>query len=89
MAIDTTKDKTRGQVIAHADPRAYKDRLNAIFSVRGWTRKYAVEMINNVERMISHESKGKCLGKAAILAYTCCICLVIGEDPCSEKRKSS
>jgi hypothetical protein len=86
---NTTKDKTQGHLIAHAGPRVDKDRLNAIFTVRGWTRKYAVEMINNVERKISHESKGKCLRRAAILAYTCCICLVIGEDPCSEKRKSS
>src|SRR5215469_18304479 len=46
---NATKDKTRGQVIAYADPRAYTDRLNAIFTVRGWTRKYGVETINNVE----------------------------------------
>ena len=38
---NTNKDKTRGQVIAYADQRAYTDRLNAIFTVRGWTRKYA------------------------------------------------
>jgi hypothetical protein len=37
---NTTKDRTRGQVMAYADPRAYTDRLNAIFTVRGWTRKY-------------------------------------------------
>jgi hypothetical protein len=35
---NTTRDKTRGQLIAYADPRAYTDRLNAIFTVRGWTR---------------------------------------------------
>jgi hypothetical protein len=54
---NTTKDKSRGQVIAYADPRAYTDRLNAIFTVRGWTRKYAVQMINNVERKTSSESQ--------------------------------
>jgi hypothetical protein len=34
---NTTKDRTRGQVMAHADPRAYTDRLKAIFTVRGRT----------------------------------------------------
>ena len=52
---NTTKDRRRGQVVAYTDQRAYTDRLNAIFTVRGWTRKYAVEMINNVERKTSHE----------------------------------
>ena len=32
---NATKDRARGQVIAYADPRAYTDRLNAIFTVRG------------------------------------------------------
>ena len=54
---NTTKDRKRGQVVAYTDQRAYTDRLNAIFTVRGWTRKYAVEMINNVERKTSHESE--------------------------------
>ena len=38
----TTNDKKRGQVIAYADPRAYTDRLNALFSPRGWTREYKI-----------------------------------------------
>jgi hypothetical protein len=40
---NTTSDRRRGQVIAYADPRAYTDRLNALFTVRGWTREYAVQ----------------------------------------------
>jgi hypothetical protein len=63
---NTTKDRTRGQVIAYADPRAYTDRLNAIFTVRGWTRKYAVEMINNVERKTSHEGESQMVGKVVV-----------------------
>ena len=63
---NTTKDRARGQVIAYADPRAYTDRLNAIFTVRGWTRKYAVEMINNVERKTSHESESQMVGKVVV-----------------------
>jgi hypothetical protein len=41
--INTAKDgKPRGQVIPYADARAYTDRLNALFTPAGWTRKYAV-----------------------------------------------
>ena len=36
--VTNTKDRKRRQVIAYADPRAYTDRLNAIFTVCGWTR---------------------------------------------------
>src|SRR5215831_17611233 len=63
---NTTKDKTRGQVIAYADPRAYTDRLNAIFTVRGWTRKYGVETINNVERKTSQASEIQMVGKIVV-----------------------
>src|SRR5215472_18591064 len=36
---NTTKSgKLRGQVIPYADPRAYTDRLNSLFSPAGWTR---------------------------------------------------
>jgi hypothetical protein len=63
---NTTKDRTRGQVIAYADPRAYTDRLNAIFTVRGWTRKYGVEMINNVERKTSQGSESQMVGKVVV-----------------------
>src|SRR5215468_6082927 len=63
---NTTKDRTRGQVIAYADPRAYTDRLNAVFTVRGWTRKYAVEMINNVERRTVQGSESQMVGKVVV-----------------------
>jgi hypothetical protein len=40
---NTTKSgKLRGQVIPYADPRAYTDRLNSLFTPAGWTRKYSV-----------------------------------------------
>jgi hypothetical protein len=51
---NTTSDRRRGQMVAYADPRAYTDRLNALFTVRGWTREYVVQTINNVERKISN-----------------------------------
>jgi hypothetical protein len=46
----TTQDRRRGAVIAFADPRAYTDRLNQIFSPTGWTRAYDVSTVNAVSR---------------------------------------
>ncbi len=40
----------RGQMLAYADPRAYTDRLNELFTPSGWTRDYAVQLVQNFER---------------------------------------
>jgi hypothetical protein len=40
----------RGQVIPYADQRAYTDRLNALFTPAGWTRKYTVHTSANFQR---------------------------------------
>lgn len=40
----------RGQVVPYADQRAYTDRLNAMFTPAGWTRKYMIHSIANFER---------------------------------------
>jgi hypothetical protein len=40
----------RGQVIPYADQRAYTDRLNALFTPAGWTRKYTVHSSANFQR---------------------------------------
>lgn len=40
----------RGHVIPYADQRAYTDRLNALFTPAGWTRKYAVHTTSNFQR---------------------------------------
>jgi len=42
--------KLRGQVAAYADPRAYTDRLNKLFTAAGWTRDYTVQVVQNFER---------------------------------------
>jgi hypothetical protein len=48
---NTTKSgKPRGQVIPYADQRAYTDRLNALVTPSGWTRKYAVHTSANFQR---------------------------------------
>lgn len=40
----------RGQVVPYADQRAYTDRLNALFTPAGWTRKYTIHTSGNFER---------------------------------------
>jgi len=47
----TTQDGSRGAVIPFADPRAYTDRLNQIFTPTGWTRTYEVSTVSAVSRM--------------------------------------
>jgi hypothetical protein len=47
----TTQDGSRGAVIPFADPRAYTDRLNQIFTPTGWTRQYDVSTVSAVSRM--------------------------------------
>jgi hypothetical protein len=47
---NTARGEPRGQVVPYADPRAYTDRLNALFTPAGWTRKYAVHTSANFER---------------------------------------
>src|ERR1700732_883812 len=40
----------RGQVVPYADQRAYTDRLNALFTPAGWTRKYTIHTSASFER---------------------------------------
>ena len=50
--MNTTKGQqpARGQVVPYADQRAYTDRLNALFTPAGWTRKYSIHTSANFER---------------------------------------
>ena len=52
----TANDRKRGQIVPYADPRAYTDRLNALFSPQGWTRDYRVETMSNITRIKKGES---------------------------------
>ena len=47
----TNRDGNRGAVIAFADPRAYTDSLNQLFTPTGWTRSYDVSTVSAVTRM--------------------------------------
>jgi len=61
---NTANDKKRGQVVPYADPRAYADRLNTLFSPQGWTREYKIDTMNNIPRVRKGESllSGKVFG---------------------------
>ena len=49
---NTTKNQqpVRGQVIPYANQRAYTDRLNALLTPAGWTRRYTIHNSANFER---------------------------------------
>lgn len=47
---NTANNRTRGQVVPYADPRAYTDRLNGLLSPQGWTRTYETVTLNNITR---------------------------------------
>jgi len=47
---NTANNRTRGQVVPYADPRAYTDRLNALVGPQGWTRSYETVTMNNITR---------------------------------------
>src|SRR5579859_6682963 len=47
----TNRDGSRGAVIAFADPRAYTDRLNQLFTPSGWTRNYDVATVSAISRV--------------------------------------
>ena len=68
---NTTNDKKRGQVAPYADPRAYTDRLNALFSPQGWTREYKVETMSNITRV----KKGESIVSGKVLV-TCTVTII-------------
>jgi hypothetical protein len=47
---NTANNRTRGQVVPYAGPRAYTDRLNALVGPQGWTRSYETVTMNNITR---------------------------------------
>src|SRR5947209_9605825 len=61
--MNTTKtgQPIRGQVVPYADQRAYTDRLNALFTPAGWTRKYTIHTSANVERSADQKLAAKVL----------------------------
>jgi hypothetical protein len=60
---NTTKGQkpARGQVVPYADQRAYTDRLNALFTPAGWTRKYTIHTSASFERSTDQKIAAKVL----------------------------
>jgi len=61
--MNTTKNQqpARGQVVPYADQRAYTDRLNALFTPAGWTRKYTIHTSASFERSTDQKIAAKVL----------------------------
>jgi hypothetical protein len=61
--MNTTKSQqpARGQVVPYADQRAYTDRLNALFTPAGWTRRYTIHTSANFERSKDQKIAAKVL----------------------------
>jgi hypothetical protein len=51
LVAATSRDGRKGRVTPYADPRAYTDRLNHIFTASGWTRKYSVHTVSPITRL--------------------------------------
>ena len=51
LVAATSRDGHKGRVTPYADPRAYTDRLNHIFTAGGWTREYSVHTVSPITRM--------------------------------------
>lgn len=54
----------RGLVLPYADPRAYTDRLNQLFTPAGWSRTYALSTLPNINRR--HEGRTIHTGKVLV-----------------------
>jgi hypothetical protein len=51
LVAATSRDGRKGRVTPYADPRAYTDRLNQIFTASGWTREYTVNTVSPITRL--------------------------------------
>jgi hypothetical protein len=65
------KHGKRGQVVAYAEQRAYTDRLNELFSPRGWTREYTVQAVQNFELPAAGAGKDRTTIISAKVLVTC------------------
>jgi hypothetical protein len=74
---NTSNDKKRGQIVPYADPRAYADRLNALFTPQGWTREYRVETMTNIIRV----KRGESIVSGKVLVTCTVTILGLGSHP--------
>jgi hypothetical protein len=62
----TSDDRRSGVVLPFADPRAYTDRLNQLFTPAGWTREYTISTVPSLTRV----DKGKVVVTSKVLVAT-------------------
>ena len=74
----------RGQMLAYADPRAYTDRLNELFTPSGWTRDYTVQLVQNFERKVHGSAErtitAKIVVTCKVTVYGCGAHTGLGEE---------
>ena len=62
----TSADGRSGVILPFADPRAYTDRLNDLFTPSGWTREYTISTVPSLCRM----EWGKAIVTSKVLVAT-------------------
>jgi hypothetical protein len=62
----TSNDGRTGLILPFADPRAYTDRLNQLFTPAGWTREYTISTVPSLTRL----EKGKAIVTSKVLVAT-------------------
>ena len=69
--MNTTKkgQPMRGQVVPYADQRAYTDRLNALFTPAGWTRRYTIQTSASFERSKDQKIVAKVLVTCEVTVF--------------------
>src|SRR5665213_4126489 len=61
--MHTSGDGRSGVILPFADPRAYTDRLNQLFTPAGWTREYTISTVPSLTRM----EKGRAIVTSKVL----------------------
>jgi hypothetical protein len=59
-------DGRSGVILPFADPRAYTDRLNELFTPSGWTREYTISTVPSLCRM----ERGRSIVTSKVLVAT-------------------
>jgi hypothetical protein len=62
----TSDDRRSGAILPFADPRAYTDRLNQLFTPAGWTREYSISTVPSLTRV----ERGKVIVTSKVLVAT-------------------
>lgn len=77
---NTSHDRSRGQVVPYADQCAYTDRLNALVTPAGWTRKYTIHTSANFERSKDQKIVAKVLVTCELTIFHLGSHAAIGEE---------